>query len=148
VSTSTPTASPPAGPGGEAKSEAEEAEATPPPAPPPPGLAPAPDGPPLADSGAVLLLRKELPEGGALERLVEPSGDIVVHLITAAGTVESCDKVGSLFRLPVVQQDFVAGGEVLQVSRDESGALVRWVVRADGEPRAVAVVPAAPVALR
>jgi hypothetical protein len=100
----------------------------------------APAGPPLADSPPVLLLRRELSSGAALERLIEPSGDIVVHMVTPAGTVDSCEKVGTLFALPLLEQTFVAGGEVVHVARDESGAIVRYVVRADGEPRAVAVV--------
>jgi hypothetical protein len=72
--------------------------------------------------------------------LIEPSGDIVVHQLTAAGTVESCEKVGSLLALPLVAQTFAAGGEVVHVARDESGALVRYVIQADGEPRGVTVL--------
>jgi hypothetical protein len=79
-------------------------------------------------------------DGGATERLVEPSGEIVVHVVNAAGTVESCEKAGSLFALPVVEQTFVRDGEVVEVVRDDSGALVRWVVQADGEPRGVTVL--------
>jgi hypothetical protein len=93
-------------------------------------------------------MRRQYPEGGAIERLVEPSGDVVVHVVTPAGTVDSCEKVGSIFTMPVVEQTFAGGGEVVQVARDESGALVRWVVQADGEPRAVTVLAEAPVTLR
>ncbi|HEX9242101.1 MAG TPA: hypothetical protein VF875_06620, partial [Anaeromyxobacter sp.] len=103
---------------------------------------PTPDGPPLAEAAPVLIMRRQYPEGGALERLIEASGDIVVHVVTPAGTVESCEKVGTLFALPVVEQTFAGGGEVVQVARDESGALIRWVVRADGEPRGLTVLEA------
>jgi hypothetical protein len=104
----------------------------------------APPGPPLADAGPLLLARVERSRGLALERLVEPSGDVVEHEVNAAGTVQSCRKVGSLLALRVVAQQPAAGGEYVQVARDASGALVRYVVDADGEPRAVALLAPAP----
>jgi hypothetical protein len=85
-------------------------------------------------------MRRVYPEGGAIERLVEPSGDIVVHVVNGAGTVQSCETVGSLFALPLEEQTFAAAGEVVELARDLSGALVRYVVQADGEARAVAVL--------
>jgi hypothetical protein len=42
--------------------------------------------------------------------------------------------------MPLVSQDFTSAGEVVEVGRDDSGALVRWVVMADGEPRAVTLL--------
>jgi hypothetical protein len=111
-----------------------------------PALAAAPAGPPLADASPILLARREWSDGGAVERLVEPSGDIVLHALSPAGTVLSCTKVGSLYRLPIESQTDAAQGEVIQLVRDESGALVRYVVQADGEPRAVTVVEPARLA--
>ena len=71
----------------------------------------------------------------------------MLHAVNAAGTVESCTKVGSLFALRILEQHDAAGGEVLHLVLDESGALLRYVVAADGEARAVELVgAAAPVA--
>jgi hypothetical protein len=107
----------------------------------------APAGAPLADALPVVLARKDFPDGGALVRLVEPSGDIVLHALNAAGTVLSCTKVGSLYALPIESQTDAAGGEVIQVVQDDSGAKVRYVVQTDGEPRAVTVLEPARAAL-
>jgi hypothetical protein len=107
-------------------------------------LAPAPRGLPLAEAAPVLLERRERPDGTALERLVEPSGEVVLHEVSRAGTVLSCRTVGRLLTLRVLEQREAAGGEVVQVARDASGALLRFVVGADGEPRAVAVIAPAP----
>lgn len=109
-----------------------------------PALPSAPPGPALADSGPVLLSRAARPGGRALERLIEPSGEIVEHEVNAAGTVQSCRKVGALQELRIVAQHPAGGGEFLQVARDASGALVQYVVSPDGEPRAVALLAPAP----
>ncbi len=109
-----------------------------------PSLPAAPLGPPLADSGPVLLSRVDRPGGHALERLIEPSGEIVEHEVNAAGTVQSCTPVGRIQALRVVAQQPAAGGEVIEVARDASGALVQVVVAADGEPRAVALLAPPP----
>jgi hypothetical protein len=92
----------------------------------------------------VLLSRVARPGGRAIERLIEPSGDIVEHEVNAAGTVQSCRTVGSLQALRIVAQQPAADGEFLQVARDASGALVQFVVAEDGEPRAVALLAPAP----
>jgi hypothetical protein len=92
----------------------------------------------------VLLSRVDRPRGHALERLIEPSGEIVEHEVNAAGTVQSCRPVGRLDALRIVTQQPAAGGEVVHVARDASGALVRFVVAADGEPRAVALLAPPP----
>jgi hypothetical protein len=104
----------------------------------------APGGPPLRDGAPVLLERRERPDGTALERLVEPSGEVVLHEVSRAGTVLSCHTVGRLLTMHVIEQHEAAGGEVIQVARDASGALLRYVVGADGEPRAVTLVAPAP----
>jgi hypothetical protein len=104
------------------------------------GLPPAPGGAPLRDGAPILLERRERPDGTALERLVEPSGEVVLHEVSRAGTVLSCRTAGRLLTLRVIEQREAAGGEVVQVARDASGALLRYVVAADGEPRAVTVV--------
>jgi hypothetical protein len=106
----------------------------------PADLPPAPRGAPLRDGAPVLLERRERPDGTALERLVEPSGEIVLHEVGRAGTVLSCRTVGRLLTLRVLEQREAAGGEVVQVARDASGVLLRYVVAPDGEPRAVTVV--------
>jgi hypothetical protein len=103
-------------------------------------LPPAPRGAHLRDGAPILLERRERPDGTALERLVEPSGEVVLHEVSRAGTVLSCRTVGQLLTLRVIEQREAAGGEVVQVARDGSGALLRYVVAADGEPRAVTVV--------
>ena len=108
----------------------------------PPPLPTAPAGPALADVGPLLLSRVARPGGYAVERLIEPSGDIVEHEVNAAGTVQSCRTVGSLHAMPVIAQQAAAGGEYMHVARDASGALVQFVVSRDGEPRAVVVAPA------
>jgi hypothetical protein len=95
-----------------------------------------------------VLARKAWNDGSALERLVEPSGDVVLHVLNPVGTVLSCTKVGSLYTLPLVSQTAAAGGEVVHVARDDSGALVRYVVQADGEPRAVTVIQPAQLTLQ
>jgi hypothetical protein len=107
-------------------------------------LPPAPRGPPLGDGAPVLLERRERPDGTALERLVEPSGEVVLHEVSRAGTVLSCRTVGRLLTMRVIEQREAAGGEVVQVARDATGALLRYVVGADGEPRAVTLVAPAP----
>jgi hypothetical protein len=118
------------------------------PAPPAPPLAAAPRGPRLGDSAPIVLKRKGWSDGSAIERILEPSGDVVLHNVDAAGTVLHCTKVGSLFTLPVVSQTPAAGGEVIEVVRDESGAVLRFVVQADGEPRAVVLLEPAPLSAR
>lgn len=107
-------------------------------------LAPAPVGPPLSESGPVLLDRVESPDGWATERLVEPSGEIVEHVVNRAGTVQVCRPVGSLFALRMVEQRPAPNGEYVEVVRDASGALLRFAVGADGEPRAVALIAPPP----
>jgi hypothetical protein len=107
-------------------------------------LPPAPRGLALADSAPVVLQRIERPDGTALERIVEPSGEVVLHEVTRAGTVLSCRTVGALLSMRVVEQRSAAGGEVVQVAHDTSGAVVRYVVGADGEPRAVTLIAPAP----
>jgi hypothetical protein len=98
---------------------------------------------PLSDAGPILLRRTERPDGTALERVIEPDGEIVEHEVSAAGTVLSCRRVGSLLALRLVAQRPAAGGEFLQIARDEeSGATVRYAVARNGEPRAVALVGA------
>lgn len=100
----------------------------------------APRGQPLAESAPVVLQRIERPDGSALERVLEPSGEVVLHEVTRAGTVLSCRTVGALLAMRVVEQRDAAGGEVVHVAHDTSGAVVRYVVGADGEPRAVKLV--------
>lgn len=109
-----------------------------------PPLPDAPLGPPLSASGPLLLGRVERAGGRAVERLVEPSGDIVEHEVNAAGTVQSCRTVGSLQALRIISQQPVASGEFVQVARDATGALVQFVVDPDGEPRAVRLLAPAP----
>jgi hypothetical protein len=108
------------------------------------GLEVAPAGLALAQAAPVLIDRVERPGGRALERLVEASGEIVEHEVNRAGTVQSCREVGSLFTSLVQDQRPAAGGEVVQLVRDASGALLRVVVGADGEPRAVVVLAPPP----
>lgn len=110
----------------------------------PEALVEAPAGAALADSAPVLIDRVDRPGGGSLERLVEPSGDIVEHVVNRAGTVQSCRAVGSLFSARVEEQRPAAGGEVVQLVRDATGALLRFVVGADGEPRAVTLLAPPP----
>jgi hypothetical protein len=119
---------------------ADPAEATAPPETPPEALAAAPQGAALADSAPILIERIELPNGWAVERLVEPDGAIVEHELNRAGTVQSCQAVGSLFTLRVIEQRAARGGEVVEVVRDRSGALLSFAVGPDGEPRAVALL--------
>lgn len=107
-------------------------------------LVPAPSGARLSDVGRVLIDRVERPDGTAIERLVESSGEVVIHEVNRVGTVLSCRTVGTLQLLRVVEQRDAAGGEVVHVVRDDSGALLRYVVDRDGEPRAVALVAPAP----
>jgi hypothetical protein len=68
----------------------------------------------------------------------------VEHEVNAAGTVQSCRKVGSLLSLRLVSQRQAAGGEYVHVARDASGALVQYVVDAEGEPRAVSLLAPPP----
>jgi hypothetical protein len=111
---------------------------------PAPSLLRAPGGRPLVDGAPVVLQRVERPDGTALERVLEPSGDVVLHEVTRAGTVLSCSTVGRLFAMRVVEQRDAADGEIVQVVRDASGAVLQYVVGADGEPRGLTVVaPAA-----
>ncbi len=126
------------GPPGDAPPAGPAAEA------PPVEPVPAPPGPALADSGAVLIDRVEYQDGWALERLLEPSGEIVEHLVNRAGTVQSCRPAGSLSSLLVIDQRPAANGEFLQVARDASGALLRFAVGTDGAPRAVALLAPPP----
>ncbi len=109
---------------------------------------PAPAGAFLADSAPIVLARRPWGDGGAVERILESSGDIVLHTVNAAGTVQSCTKVGSLFALRILEQRDAAGGEVVHVVEDESGARLRYVVATDGEARAVELVAPSPVAAR
>jgi hypothetical protein len=44
----------------------------------------------------------------------------------------------------VLSQTEAAGGEVVQVVRDDSGAILRYVVQSNGEVRAVALLEPAP----
>ncbi len=107
-------------------------------------LAAAPEGAALADSGPILIQRTERADGWAVERLVEPSGAIVEHEVDRAGTVQSCQTVGSLFTLRVIEQRAARGGEVVEVVRDRTGALLSLTVAADGEPRAVSLLAPPP----
>lgn len=110
----------------------------------PPPLPVAPAGPPLSSAAPVLLDRVEAADGWATERLIEPSGDIVLHTVNAAGTVQVCETVGSLLALALVEQRPASGGEFVHVARDASGALVSYAVGTDGEPRAVSLVAPPP----
>jgi hypothetical protein len=102
-------------------------------------------GPRLADGSAILLARIERGPTRALERLLEPDGQVVLHEIdSASGLVQSCTEVGSLYRMQVLDQRPGPGGSVTQTVRDDSGALLRFDVGHDGEPRAVVVVSPAP----
>ncbi len=132
----------------EAARDAAPDEEAPSPADVAPPFAAAPPGPPLSESGPLLLERVERPGGWATERLIEPSGDIVLHSVDPAGTVRDCRVVGSLLALALVEQRPAAGGEFVHLARDASGALVSYAVGPDGEPRAVAVVAAAAAAPR
>jgi hypothetical protein len=114
-----------------------------------PGAAPAPDptmlGPRLADSRPILLSRLDRGPRRAVERLLEPNGEIVLHEIdSASGLVHSCEPVGTLHRMRVLEQRPGPAGSVTQVVRDESGALLRYSVGSDGEPRGVVVFAPAP----
>jgi hypothetical protein len=102
-----------------------------------------PGGAALADSGPILIDRAERANGWALERVLEPSGEVVEHEVDRAGTVQACRTVGSLFRMRVLEQA-ARGGEVVEVVRDASGALLRFAVDPDGEPRAVALLAPPP----
>jgi hypothetical protein len=104
----------------------------------------APEGTALSEAGPILIGRVERANGWALERLLEPSGDIVEHEVNRAGTVQSCRKVGSLFTMRIIDQRPAPGGEVVHVVRDASGAILRLAVGKDGEPRAVALVAPPP----
>jgi len=72
----------------------------------------------------------------------------VLHAVNRAGTVESCTKVSSLFALRILDQREAAGGEVVHLVRDDSGAVLRYVVAPDGEARAVELVAPSSVAKR
>jgi hypothetical protein len=111
---------------------------------PAPAPVPGPPGAALADSAPVLLDRIEHADGWATERLVEPSGEIVEHTVNRAGTVQVCRTVGSLLSLRLVEQRPAAGGGYVHVARDSSGALVRYAIGADGEPRAVSLLAPVP----
>lgn len=120
------------------------ASATPGAVAPPVVAAAGPAGPALADSAPILLDRADRSNGWAMERLLEPSGEIVEHEVNRAGTVQSCRTVGSLFTLRILEQKAAADGEVVEVVRDVSGALLRFAVGPDGEPRAVALLAPPP----
>jgi hypothetical protein len=107
-------------------------------------LAPTLNGSSLADANPILIVRSERRDGWALERLLEPSGEIVEHLVDRAGTVRSCRAVGSLFTLRLIEQRAAQGGEIVQVVRDASGALLALAVGPDGEPRAVSLLAPPP----
>jgi hypothetical protein len=109
-----------------------------------PPAAPAPEGTRLADSAPILLDRADRASGWALARLLEPSGEIVEHEVNRAGTVQSCRTVGTLFTLRILEQRPAAGGEVVEVVRDASGALLKFAIGLDGEPRAVALLAPPP----
>jgi hypothetical protein len=64
--------------------------------------------------------------------------------VNRAGTVHVCREVGSIFTLRVLEQRPTTTGEVMQVVRDASGALVRFTIGRDGEPRAVALLAPPP----
>ncbi len=98
----------------------------------------------LAEANPILIDRVERRDGWALERVLEPSGEIVEHVVDRAGTVRSCRAVGSLFTLRLVEQRAAEGGETVQVVRDASGALLSLAVGADGEPRAVSLLAPPP----
>lgn len=49
-----------------------------------------------------------------------------------------------LLSLRVIEQRPAEGGELVQVVRDASGALLRFAVGADGEPRVVALLAPPP----
>jgi len=112
------------------------------------GLPLAPVAPPvgrlLSESGPILLDRVERAGGWATERVLEPNGEIVEHDVNRAGTVHVCREVGSIFTLRVIEQRPTPTGEVIHVVRDASGALLRYAVNADGEPRAVALLAPPP----
>ncbi|HET7825400.1 MAG TPA: hypothetical protein VFK90_08700 [Anaeromyxobacter sp.] len=110
----------------------------------PTAAAATPAGKALADSAPLLLDRADRVNGGAIERLLEPSGEIVEHEVNRAGTVQSCRTVGSLFTLRVLEQRPGPAGGVVEVVRDASGALLRFAVGPDGEPRAVALLAPPP----
>ncbi len=102
-------------------------------------------GPRLADGSAILLARIERGPRLALERLLEPDGQVVLHEIDSrSGLVHSCKPVGSLFQMRVLDQRPGPGRSVTQMVRDDSGALLQFAVGHDGEPRAVVVVAPAP----
>jgi hypothetical protein len=124
-----------------AETDAEdEVEAEPAPAPVPASL-----GPRLAEGRALLLARIERGPRRAVERLLEPDGEIVLHEIdSGSGLVQSCEPVGSIHRLRVLEQRPGPGGSVVQTVRDDSGAVLRFHVGPDGEPRGVAVLAPAP----
>jgi hypothetical protein len=119
---------------------AEEEEPSPAPGPDPAAL-----GPRLADGRAILLSRLERGPRRAVERLLEPNGEVVLHDVDkASGLVHGCEPVGTLHRMRVVEQRSGPAGSVTQVVRDDSGALLRYSVGSDGEPRGVVVVAPAP----
>jgi hypothetical protein len=64
--------------------------------------------------------------------------------VDASGLVHSCEPVGSIHRLRVMEQRPGPGGSVEHVVRDDSGALLRFHVGHDGEPRGVSVFAPAP----
>ena len=131
-------AEPPLYPGDLSEEDAAPATAEPDPAEDPPvAVVPALEGPSLVEAGAILLDRVVAPDGWATERLVEPSGEIVEHVVNRAGTVQVCRTVGSLFALRVVDERPAPNGEFVHVVRDASGALLRFAVGTDGEPRGV-----------
>jgi hypothetical protein len=129
-----------AGPDEEAEAVADAAPAPEPAVP----LLPAPHGRRLAESAPVLLDRFERPDGTAVERVVETSGEVVLHEVNRVGTVLSCRAVARLQALRIVQQRDAVGGETIHVVRDDSGAILRYVVDREGEPRAVALIAPAP----
>jgi hypothetical protein len=128
----------------DAAEPADPAEAEPPADASPAATVAAPEGDALANSPPILIDRIEDADGWAVERLLEPSGAIVEHAVNRAGTVQTCRKVGSLFTLRVIDQQPAHGGEVVEVVRDATGALLRLAIGRDGEPRAVALVAPPP----
>jgi hypothetical protein len=112
---------------------------------PAPAMDPAALGPRLADGRAILLSRLDRGPRRAVERLLEANGEVVLHDVDkASGLVHGCEPVGTLHRMRVVEQRRGPAGSVTQVVRDDSGALLRYSVGPDGEPRGVVVVAPAP----
>lgn len=116
----------------------EDAEVSPPPDVPSLGAR-------LADGAPLMLARIDRGPKRAVERLLEPSGEVVLHEVDRdSGLVRSCTPVGSLHRMQLLEQRPGPAGATVHTVRDESGALLRYTVGNDGEPRGVVLVSPAP----